>query len=287
MEYLYLTLVVLCISGQNIFMKLFNQRSEQQKKACLLYLIFMSFAAVMLILCVSGFRLAWHVGTVLFAAAFGICFATTILTNVLAILYGSLSITSLITSYSLIVPTLFGIFFLKEPVSSYLVVGIVLLMISLLLINLKKGEGKGSVNLKWFVCVTIAFFSNAGCTLVQKYHQVLYPGAFRFEFMAFAMCVVLVIAAVGLRVTRTNVPSASIRTGVFFAAPAGIMNAEVNLLVMVLASVPASFVFPVISAGGIVVTSVLALTVYRDKLSKWQVAGLVVGILSVVFLNLK
>ncbi len=287
MEYLYLVFIIICLSGQNNFMKLFNKKTEAQKNPSLLYLLCMSAASILLITCASGFRLVWDSATFGFSVIFGTCFAATVFFNVLAIKYGPLSLTSLITAYSLIIPTMFGIFFLDEPVSPYLAVGIVLLMVSLLLINLKKGGGEGSINIRWFVCVLIAFLGNASISCVQKYHQVLYPGKFRFEFMAFAMCIVFVISVTALLVTRTKVSPDAMQNGLLFASPAGMMNAVVNLLVMTVASVlPASLVYPVVSAGGIVLTSCLALTVYREKLTRWQIAGLVIGIASVVFLNL-
>ena len=43
---------------------------------------------------------------------------------------------------------------------------------------------------------------------------------------------------------------------------------------------------PVISGGGIALTSIVALTIYREKLSTKQILGLVFGIASVVFLNI-
>ncbi|MBE6599553.1 MAG: hypothetical protein E7638_08940, partial [Ruminococcaceae bacterium] len=135
---------------------------------------------------------------------------------------------------------------------------------------------------------SIAFFGNAAISCVQKYHQVLYPGRFRFEFMVYAMCIVFTISAAALLVTRTRISAASMKNGLIFASPAGMMNAVVNLLVMTVASVlPASLVYPVVSAGGIIMTSTLALTVYREKLSKSQLIGLAVGVLSVIFLNLR
>ncbi len=67
----------------------------------------------------------------------------------------------------------------------------------------------------------------------------------------------------------------------------GACNGAVNLLVMVLGGIlPNSVLFPSISAGGIAISFVLAILIYKEKLSRLQVTGYVMGIASVVLLNL-
>ena len=60
-----------------------------------------------------------------------------------------------------------------------------------------------------------------------------------------------------------------------------------NLLVMILsAAMSVSVMFPLISAGGIVVTFLISFFIYRENLSKKQYAGLAVGILAILFLSI-
>lgn len=67
----------------------------------------------------------------------------------------------------------------------------------------------------------------------------------------------------------------------------GAANGVVNLLVMVLAKeMTASAMFPVISAGGIVMTFLVSVCIYKERLSVWQLIGVLLGAGSVVFLSL-
>ena len=67
----------------------------------------------------------------------------------------------------------------------------------------------------------------------------------------------------------------------------GSANVIVNLLVMVLQGLmPVSVLFPLISAGGIIVTYILAKVIYHEKLSRMQKIGYAIGVLAVVFLNI-
>ena len=77
------------------------------------------------------------------------------------------------------------------------------------------------------------------------------------------------------------------RLCIALGAANGVSNALVNLLVMYLASRIASVIlFPVVSAGGIVLGIIMAIFVYKEKLSKMQMIGYFIGIASVVLLKI-
>ena len=67
----------------------------------------------------------------------------------------------------------------------------------------------------------------------------------------------------------------------------GFANGFMNYLVMVTSALlPNSVLFPSISAGGIVLTFICALVLYKEKLSVTQYIGYALGTASVVLLNL-
>jgi multidrug transporter EmrE-like cation transporter len=68
----------------------------------------------------------------------------------------------------------------------------------------------------------------------------------------------------------------------------GAANGAVNLFVILLSTnkMNPSLMFPLISAGGIVITSLVSIFVYKEKLSLLQYIGVVMGIGAIVFMNL-
>ena len=68
----------------------------------------------------------------------------------------------------------------------------------------------------------------------------------------------------------------------------GVSNAITNLLVMVSTGlgVSKSLLFPLTGAGGIVIAWGVSIFLYKEKLTKAQHFGLVLGIISIAFLNL-
>ena len=79
----------------------------------------------------------------------------------------------------------------------------------------------------------------------------------------------------------------NLKAGFWLYLICGLANGLANFFVVYLSlRVAASVMFPVISAGGIVLTFFISLFFYKEKLSKWQILGSALGLVSVIFLNL-
>ncbi len=231
----------------------------------------------------SGFRLSFSVELLPYSAAFAVTYAMANIGQILAIKYGSLAVTSLFMSYSLIIPTQYGIIFLNEHTGIGGYLGIVLLFASIFLLN-SNGE-KFRFSVKWLIFTCIGFLGNGLCATVQKMQQMAFYGEYKSEFMIIA----LAISAIALFIASS--PSASTKTCskycLKYAIPCGLANGGVNLLIMTLtALMPSAILFPSVSAGGIAINFIIALLFYKEQLSKLQTAGYIVGLASVIILNI-
>ena len=112
----------------------------------------------------------WSNELILPAVAFGLSYAAATVFVVLAIKNGSLAKTTLITSYSLMVPAFAGLVVLREPLEIPMLAGMALLVLSLWLTNHRKATAdtpKEKITLKWVVFVLLAFAGNGMCSTVQ------------------------------------------------------------------------------------------------------------------------
>jgi drug/metabolite transporter (DMT)-like permease len=82
-----------------------------------------------------------------------------------------LSLTSLFISYSLLLPTFYGLIFLGDKVSIFFAPAIILLVTSLFLIN--KRSDKKQINPKWIFYVVLATVGNGFCSVIQKMQQMV------------------------------------------------------------------------------------------------------------------
>ena len=285
MEYIFLIIVVICVSLQNILKKHYATKTEKQNT--FLFAFFTVFAAMLFFVVQSGFKLEFNPAILPYCVGFAVSFCATMFGAFLAIKYGPLSITLLLTSYSLIIPTFHGVFVLNDSISLVGIIGFALLLISLFFINIKKGEEtEKKFSLKWFIYLLMSFFGNGFCSLIQKLQQLKFDGDYKSEFMILAllMCCVFFIGA-------TVICKEKIKVGLKYCLPLGIFggvaNGVVNYLVMVLSNIlPSAILYPSISAGGIVIGFVVALFVYKEKLTKTQFLGYLIGTVSVALLNL-
>ena len=121
---------------------------------------------------------------------------------------------------------------------------------------------------------------------MQKMQQDASNGAYKNEFMIISLAVVTIVLLV-LGLSKNGNKREMLKPCIKYGAVKGLINGIMNYLVMVVsASMPNSVLFPSISAGGIVLTFICALTIYKEKLSKTQTVGYILGIVSVVFLNI-
>ena len=67
----------------------------------------------------------------------------------------------------------------------------------------------------------------------------------------------------------------------------GVLNGIQNLFTIMLLSIMyASFVNPMIAGGGIIAACIVSVFFYKEKLSVYQLIGVTLGTLSVVFLSI-
>ena len=233
---------------------------------------------------------SWNTALLIPAAGFALAYATCTVFTVLAIRHGSLAMTSLIVSCSLLIPSFYGVLWLKEAVSATLVIGLVLLIMALFLINYEKKNQKVSpITWKWSIFVFLAFVGNGLCATVQKAEQIRFGDEGRNLFMLLALAMVSVsLFVVSFLVKQERIMwKETVRNGWCWAFLCGIANALTNYLTLYLNSfLPASFIYPVISAGGIVLSFLYSTLVIREQFHWRQRFGFFIGVLSVILLNL-
>ena len=122
MAVLYLIVIIACISGQNITKKIYTEKTRGSG-AYLFSACTSLFSMLFFIVTMKSFE--WEAGIIPYSIAFALSFALATLFGVLAIGVGPLSISSLMISYSLMIPTFYGIFFLNEPISIFFLIGII------------------------------------------------------------------------------------------------------------------------------------------------------------------
>lgn len=282
MNIFYLIIIIVSISFQNVFKKQYNSKTSGGG----VYIFnVLSAISALAFFAVSSDMNNFNAAVLPYSTAFAFFYSVALVTVTTAIGCGSLSVTSLIFSFSLLIPTLYGLFFLNEPAGAGFFPGLVLLIISLVLVN--KKEDKTKISFKWIINVFFAFVGNGMCSVVQKMQQIAFDGRYKGEFMSAALIMVGMVLSIFAVVIDKRSIKTYIKNGWYLGILSGVMNGAVNFYVMVLAMrMSASLMFPLISAGGIIVTYIVSKTIFKEYLTKFQFFGFLLGIGSIILFNI-
>lgn len=269
---------VLCSAGQSALGKQYARRGGESltfniNKALIGTLLFLVLGLM------SGF--SWHLETMLFGLFYGISLCISMHTGFKALSIGPMALTSIIASFSLIIPFLFGIILWNEILTLLKFSGIILLLLSIFLINAKKESGFSA---KWLFYALVTLLSNGFCSVIQKMHQIKFPTLYRTEFMFWALLCVSII----LTITYNTKRNGKVKFGFsLLGIASGIANCCANFIVLFLSATEnASVLFPIIAVANIITVWVIGILFFKERLKVLQAIGLVMGAVSVVLLKI-
>lgn len=239
-------------------------------------------SAFILFLLVSLHNLSFHFETFLFSSLYGFALFFSTLFGYLALASGSLALTSSIVSYSVLIPSVFGIIFLEESVNAVKLCGFAILLVSLTML---KKPTKGTIgDGKWLLYTAITFLCNGLMSIIQKLHQTAFPMQHRNEFTIYSMfvCLLLFVLSAFLHRNDGNFKTENIK----FAAPAGALLGLNNYLTLSLSSaLDASVLFPTVSVFQVIFNLTFSKFIFKEKLSKLQLCGVALGVISVLLIK--
>lgn len=286
--------------GANICKKLFTNR-------CLngFALTFISgLVSAVTLFCSGGFGSA-SAYTLLTGVLFGVITAVQGVTNAYALERGPMAYTSVIISFSTLVTALSGALFFNETLAFSHVVGILLTLLSFVLaVKSEKGE---SVKRGWLALCVAAFLATGGIGIMQKIHQ---GSQHKSEINAFLIIAFIISSLVCMPFTlvtrRKNAADLKARSGGgchndfsnqtknsryeililgLITVACGVCVALNNKLNLYLSGVMDSAVFfPVVNGGGLVLSTLAATVLFKERLSRRQWLGVATGIISVILL---
>lgn len=237
------------------------------------------------ILCTGG-RLECTPYSMIFATATVICSAVNVILQFKAYEKGQIAIVNImVTLGGIIVPSLWGVIFLKEELSAKNLVGIVIMLCAVVLIMGKKGE-KWNRRLIWMYLVMV--LCSCFVTMLGKQHQVeavhatvdtlsysVWVGVIRA--MLFAMLIPYIIRKRGRSVLHFS------KAPVAYATASSVIGGSCYIVTLFTAAVlPVVITSPMGTGIGILMSSFLPWITYHEKLEKKQLAGVLLSFAGVL-----
>ncbi len=288
MPYLCLTSSILFVASLSILGAFYNRKNEEKKGAESLYnfVLLSSVFFSWLLIFLFDFEMEWSV--LPYALLFGVVYSACAVGTIYALKTGPILVTSLMMQLSLIAVAIWGFIVGWQTPQWWTWVGLILVAIALWLCLNTGKKGGGRFSLKWFIAVTVMFFGNAGCSIVQKTQQMAYNGQYGSFLMFTAMIIgVGVCLVLYLRDDKTD-SKEILKTSWVFPVVAGVGNVLMNLAVMYMAtsSLSPSLIYPVMAVGSLIVTTLFSAFVFKEKMQWWQWLGVAVGMVATGVLSI-
>lgn len=293
-KYVLLILSVLTASGKALFAKAVGVSNTSKKQTLIMnFQAFVVSFVCSLVVVIPKFSQLFTISTysLLLALLFALSVATTQITQSKAMGLGTSSVVSLIYSFGFIVPIVYSMFVWNESVSITQCIGLVFLIVSLVLVVKKKEEKKQSKGKLWFYLALIAMLGSGINGVIQKTHQ---RSSFSFEleiFLVYAMLFCAVFTGVLALITKDDTPKTEEKKSwirsLLPPIGLGICVCALNFVNLRLSGqLPSIIFFPVYNVGNLLLTTVLSAFIFKDKTSRMQNVGLIVGIVAILIIGL-
>lgn len=268
---------------------------ENSASARHIFNVITSLVAAITLFSVSG-SLKASFFTLTLAIVFGLTTAIQRVTYLQALEVGPFSYTSVIVSLSMLIPTLSGAVIWGEHIYPIQIVGIIFMMGCLILsVDFKEEQKKSS--LKWLFFCSLAFIGCGAIGLMQKWHQSTSYKEELNQFLVLAFITSAVFSGISTTIAKKTEKAQPVETAgpqkkkLLAATPiiimivCGICIGVSNILNLYLSGAMDSAVFfPIVNGGGLILTTLAALVLFKERLSKKRWVGLLLGIIAVILL---
>lgn len=289
MTYFYLAMAMTFSAMITVGGRLYNNKNKDLVNVSRLYNMLVPLSASLGWLIILLFDFSFDIKVLPYSLLYGVSYSCFTIGMLGALKAGSTSLTALIKQIALVGVSIWGFIFWDTPITVISTIGIVLIVVSLALCLLTKEEKSNSNNIfKWLFFAVLITIGNAGCSIIQKYQQMAFNYQHKNMFMFFGVFFSTIVCAIlALKEEKTNWPKA-FKSSWLFPALAGGSSALSNvfILLMVKHEMSPVIIYPGVAVGGLMITIVISLLGFREKLRPMQWCGLAVGAVALVLLNL-
>lgn len=284
MKYLIVLILSILSTSKVSFQSAFGKQNVKNSADTLAFngLVFV-FSAVIFLSEVFGCSPAvWGYASI--GALFNVLFQLFYMT---ALTIGNFSLTVLIINFSMVLNVLVSYIFFKDPISLIRFSGILMTIASFVICTDFRGEKKSKKN--WLLMSVLAMLMSSAGSITQK---VFGKTQYKDETAAFVSCLYIVASLLAIVVYAFFSKKGEKKTfkinfnAIKYAAMVGIcLGIYQYLHVYAVATIDGTFLFPVQTGSIIIMSTLSGILIFKDKLTKKQIFGVLLGVLSVILMN--
>ena len=171
----------------------------------------------------------------------------------------------------MIVPYIWGVVFLKEKITIFNILGLLLITVAVLLIN---GNSKKTLKLK-IMCGGI-FLLNGIVSVTSKLHQINPKGISSTEFVILTSAIKGIICLIIFLFSCKKSKPKNIRINILLVIVLAAISNGISYFLQLngASSLPATIVYPVVTGGTIIFTGIAGMICFKEKITKKVAFGM-------------
>ncbi|MCR5795861.1 MAG: DMT family transporter [Solobacterium sp.] len=195
-------------------------------------------------------------------------------------------LSSAFSKLGLLVPLALSLLFFHESPGLLQIIGLVLVIISIRFFSGRRKADETAGDISLLLLAAVLFTNGMSDSMAKIYSIYGSPREEPVYFFILFFISSLITLFLLVRETKKSGKRVSMRdlsAGILVGIPNYFSSA---LLLKALCGIPAFIVYPVFSSGTILIVTVISSLFFREKLNRRQLMGLVLVLISIVFLNL-
>ena len=284
-------LLLLSILGASLNSAVMHKANLTEKGAIYKFNLFGALVWCVCLFIANGGRLHFDTTALLWGCVYGVTQALFILFKTAAMNSGPVSITTLIGNCSLVISVVVCFILWNEPISLADMIGLVLLMIGLSLTTYKKSNG--AFTKKWALLSTLFLVLGAGVGITFKAFSKSGGTAHTSDMMIVAAFVMLIsytaicLFTGGFASKSNKYTKKEKRLFIILALVSGLLSCLYNRLNIYLSgALDGVIFFPSFNGGVVVLSTVVSMIIFKEKLSAKQLIGLLLGISGICIIGI-
>lgn len=294
MYYFLIFVATLLIGIQFSLSKLYQKNIKQCFITLILFSVIMAFIASIFFLIICKFEIHLSLFSLMMAGLYAI---VTISNNILSIKIMSIGRISIFTVFMMLgpmfLPFIYGLIFLKEVLTIGKTVGIIIMVIALFLPMVEKKNEYIINKLLFYILCFAVFLSNGADGIITKAHQINNMAVNTYEFLTISYIINFILSFIIFFIVffkskdktafRNNVNQIiQIKNLLIIIIYSLIIGICGILLFKSAVYLPASVMFPIITGGTIIITSIFGWLFFKEKLTKYILAELILSFIASV-----
>ncbi len=234
--------------------------------------------------------------TLLYGILFGILFVATLEFYYFAMQSGPLSYTGFFFSASMLIPSMAGLLFWKEPLTWKVGLGILLFLAAFYCITVLGGAKGGNFNKRWLILCFFTWAGNGSLSLVMSFQQRALkrrnipsesPQMMLISFAAAFGAAVLLSLCLSKKGDGLKGDLSAIRKSLLPIVLVALGTGGGNVLTSYLSGVvPASYLYPVVQGGTMLSISLYSMLALREKINLAGKIGVLIGVCAIVLMSI-